>query len=330
MQANSVSPVFLLNSTSSFKQCTYPVWLKYDALNDRCIQGNKYWKLYGLSSFISEKGFSGVCTFGGAHSNHLAAIACWGERNNIPVLAIVRGEMDGNESHTLTLARQKGVQIKFVTRSDYRIYTQGEKQLSAELLPKGFYLVPEGGTTPLLFQGVRIFVEEVMEQFNAAGQNVPYDWFLPGGTGGSTAGLLSALNNNFNVHCVNVLKNLGLEHQITQFMKDSDNPQVSNPFYYNQYHLGGYARYSAALVDFIQQFFDETGIYLDPVYTGKLLYTVSHWVKTTNQQPSQGLLIWHTGGLQGIRGYNQRWGTQLPESPATGINLPSDLLGILQ
>ncbi len=330
MHAKSVSPVLVLNSTSAFKQCSFPVWMKYDALNDECIQGNKYWKLYGLKTFIEENGFNGVLTFGGAHSNHLAAIACWGERNNIPVLAIVRGEVEGNESHTLALARQKGVQFKFVTRNDYRVYTQGEKQLPSEFLPRGYCLIPEGGTTPMLFQGVKIFVEEVIEQFNAVGQKVPFDWFLPSGTGGSAAGLLSTLNKQFNVHCVNVLKNHSLEYQISNFMQDTGHLQQGNAIFYHQYHLGGYARYHADLVDFIIEFYDETGIYLDPVYTGKLLYAVSNWSKTTNQQPSQGLLIWHTGGLQGIRGFNQRWGTQLPEPPASGINLPADLLDILQ
>jgi 1-aminocyclopropane-1-carboxylate deaminase/D-cysteine desulfhydrase-like pyridoxal-dependent ACC family enzyme len=102
-----------LNAFSWFRECNYPVYLKYDALNSPCIQGNKYWKLYGLQRFLLSKGFKGVCTFGGTYSNHLAAMACWASDTGIPVLAYVRGEQPEEEHLTLQQMRKAGVSVRF-------------------------------------------------------------------------------------------------------------------------------------------------------------------------------------------------------------------------
>jgi len=74
------------------------------------------------------------------------------------------------------------------------------------------------------------------------------------------------------------------------------------------YHLGGYARFNTELIHFINNFKSTFGIPLDPVYTGKMMYAIFDLIKNEFFQPGTKILALHTGGLQGIAGFNQRFG----------------------
>ena len=58
------------------------------------------------------------------------------------------------------------------------------------------------------------------------------------------------------------------------------------------------------LIDFINLFKNETGIPLDPIYTGKMLFGIFELVKRDVFSPGSQILAIHTGGLQGIQGMN--------------------------
>jgi len=63
----------------------------------------------------------------------------------------------------------------------------------------------------------------------------------------------------------------------------------------------GYARSTKEELDFVTQFSLETGIVLDPVYSGKALY---NFFKVVEEDPEtysgQNVLFWHTGGSLGM------------------------------
>jgi 1-aminocyclopropane-1-carboxylate deaminase len=69
--------------------------------------------------------------------------------------------------------------------------------------------------------------------------------------------------------------------------------------------LGGYAKISAELVAFINEFKLQTGIPLDPIYTGKMMFGLLEMLKNDNFAPGTRILAIHTGGLQGIQGMNE-------------------------
>lgn len=64
----------------------------------------------------------------------------------------------------------------------------------------------------------------------------------------------------------------------------------------------GYAFSSQEELDFIVQFATETGIVLDPVYTGKALYYFLNKVVEENPElyRNKNILFWHTGGALGL------------------------------
>jgi len=67
----------------------------------------------------------------------------------------------------------------------------------------------------------------------------------------------------------------------------------------HDYHFGGYAKANPELFLFMNQFFDETTIPTDFVYTGKLFYAVEHLIKQNYFPRGANILVIHSGGLQG-------------------------------
>ncbi|MEL6305131.1 MAG: 1-aminocyclopropane-1-carboxylate deaminase/D-cysteine desulfhydrase, partial [Bacteroidota bacterium] len=74
----------------------------------------------------------------------------------------------------------------------------------------------------------------------------------------------------------------------------------------SDYHFGGYGKVDEVLVNFINTFKKETGIPLDPVYTGKMMFGIVDLIQKGHFQKGSKILAIHTGGLQGIAGMNQR------------------------
>lgn len=77
----------------------------------------------------------------------------------------------------------------------------------------------------------------------------------------------------------------------------SDNWQINF-----DYHFGGFARTTPELLGFMAQLTLSTGIQLEPVYTGKMLYGIYDLIQKRAFQPGIRIIALHTGGLQGNRG----------------------------
>jgi len=70
------------------------------------------------------------------------------------------------------------------------------------------------------------------------------------------------------------------------------------------YHFGGYAKYDATLIEFINNFYEKHQIPLDPIYTSKMVFGVLDLIEKEYFPPKSKILVIHTGGLQGINGIN--------------------------
>jgi 1-aminocyclopropane-1-carboxylate deaminase len=58
------------------------------------------------------------------------------------------------------------------------------------------------------------------------------------------------------------------------------------------------------LVAFINDFRERTGVPLDPVYTGKMMFGILDMISKGEFRGGSSILAIHTGGLQGIEGMN--------------------------
>lgn len=267
--------------------------IKREDLIHPLVSGNKYRKLkYNLEA-AQVQGFDTLLTFGGAFSNHIAATAYAGKLHGLKTIGVIRGEelyakWEGNP--TLKLAAAHGMQFKFISRKAYRdTYSEVLKdQLKAEF--GSFYLLPEGGSNALAIKGCEEILTKDDTQFDVICASV--------GTGGTIAGIINASQPNQRVLGFSALKGDFLKEDIRSFVQ-RENWQLQT-----DYHFGGYAKVSAALIHFINDFKEQTQIPLDPIYTGKMLYGILDLVKKDHFKPKTQLLAIHTGGLQSISGMN--------------------------
>src|SRR5690606_22652743 len=72
------------------------------------------------------------------------------------------------------------------------------------------------------------------------------------------------------------------------------------------YHFGGYAKTKPELMEFIKYFCSQTGILIEPVYTGKVCYAVFDLAKHNYFTKGEKILIIHTGGLIGLLGMEKK------------------------
>ncbi|WP_191858004.1 1-aminocyclopropane-1-carboxylate deaminase/D-cysteine desulfhydrase [Hanstruepera ponticola] len=258
------------------------------------VSGNKYRKLkYNLIA-AQKANKTTLLTFGGAYSNHIAAVAMAGKKFGFNTVGVIRGEelMDKvDENPTLSLARDNGMQFKFVSREVYRRKSETDFIESLKMEFGDFYLIPEGGTNSLAVKGC----EEIVTKTDKA-----FDYICcPVGTGGTISGIINASFENQKILGFPALKGDFLKKDISKFANKSNWDLITD------YHFGGYAKINEALISFINDFKMEYDIQLDPIYTGKMLFGIMDLIEKEFFEKGSKILAIHTGGLQGISGMNQ-------------------------
>ncbi|GAC1481487.1 MAG: hypothetical protein NVS1B13_03670 [Flavisolibacter sp.] len=98
---------------------------------------------------------------------------------------------------------------------------------------------------------------------------------------------------------ISVFKNNGaLAEQINFLLPDHRKGQFS---IIDDYHFGGYAKYTPSLISFMNHWFRTTAIPSDLVYTAKLFYAAHALAQGDYFPPQAKILLIHSGGLQGNR-----------------------------
>ena len=281
------------------------LFVKREDLLHPLISGNKWRKLkYNLLT-AKEQEHHTLLTFGGAFSNHIAAVAAAGKELGFKTIGIIRGEEHLPLNSTLQLAQQNGMQLQYMDRSTYR--EKGSPEVEEKLREQfgRFYLLPEGGTNPLAVKGCAEIIDEL------APEN--YEFICtPVGTGGTLAGLLTGLNRRSQVLGFPALKGGSFLKKEVDGLTEAYNGKTYHNFQLiTDYHFGGYAKWKPELLNFIRLFKDITGIPLDPIYTGKMFFGIHDLIEKGFFKPSSRILAIHTGGLQGIKGFNEQFGDLL-------------------
>ena len=270
------------------------LYIKREDLIHPSISGNKFRKLkYNILSAQNQQKNT-LLTFGGAYSNHIAAVAAVGKEFGFKTIGIIRGEELWNkisENSTLFFAKECGMEFHFVTREAYR--EKHEKHFIDQLRDRfgDFYLIPEGGTNELAIKGC----EEIMKDEEGI-----YDYIcVPLGTGGTMAGLVKASADDQTIFGFSALKGSFQNDEIAKYTSKT-NYQITD-----SYCFGGYGKIDLDLIRFINEFRRKTQIQLDPLYTGKMIYGIVDLFKKGHFNKNSRIFAIHTGGLQGIAGMNK-------------------------
>lgn len=276
-----------------FSKSTLQIAIKREDKIHPFVSGNKFRKLkYNLVEARNLKTDT-LLTFGGAFSNHIAATAAAGNQFGFKTIGIIRGEelIDKiEENPTLAFAKAQGMQLYFITREAFK---QKDFEVFRDDLKKqfgNFYLLPEGGTNTLAVKGCEEILTQQDEIFDIICVSV--------GTGGTMAGIVNGSKPHQKVIGFSALKGNFLENEVKK------QTSITNWEITDRYCFGGYAKVNSALIDFINTFKKNTGIPLDPIYTGKMIYGVFQMIEEGKISKNSRILAIHTGGLQGIAGMN--------------------------
>ena len=287
------------------------LYIKREDLNHPTIQGNKYRKLkYNLATAKAE-GKTTLLTFGGAFSNHIFAAAAAGKAFDFQTIGVIRGERIEPLNPTLAYAEANGMTLHFVSRLIYRNKENADFIRDLKRQFGDFYLLPEGGSNALAVKGCAEIVDEIEIDFDVICSAV--------GTGGTLAGLILGAKNRGKVLGFPALKGgdflkveieglLGSENESESKSESESESESENWQLINDYHFGGYAKFKPELIDFINDFKRQFGIQLEPIYTGKMLFGIFDLIQNDFFKPNTTIIAIHTGGLQGIEGFNERFG----------------------
>lgn len=294
------SPIQKLNYPI-FEEKKLDVWVKRDDLIHSEISGNKWRKLkYNIKAF-NKGNFNSIVTFGGAYSNHILATAKVCYNFNIKSIGIIRGEEQKALNPTLKRAKELGMELNYISRLEYK---NKHTQTFIKNINNKYnnpYIIPEGGGNKEGVLGCKDIIKEIPLDFNYV--------LTDCGTGATLAGISLAIKKHQKAIGIPVLK--GGEFILDEVKKyycllQEDITKIENIKLKTQYHFGGYAKHKTELLDFMKSFYKETGIKTDPIYTGKLFYSVVDLVKNNYFKQNSTIVVVHTGGLQGIDGFEER------------------------
>ncbi|RYU91148.1 pyridoxal-phosphate dependent enzyme [Mucilaginibacter terrigena] len=276
------------------------VFIKRDDLIHPIISGNKWRKLKYVLQQAQAQNKTHLVTFGGAYSNHLLATAAAAAKFGFKATGIVRGEEVEND--TLFLCKLHGMQLIFTDRESYR-----DKQA---LFNKFFadngqaFFIDEGGASAEGAKGCSELVDELTETYDHI--------FCACGTGTTAAGVINGIAKNnlpTQFNAIPVFKN-------GEFMKVEIDRFLTAPANYSlhlDYHFGGYGKTTPELINFIKQFVVDTGILIEPIYTGKMLYAIFDLAAKGHFTPGSKILAIHSGGIWGLLGMKDKFNRDLAD-----------------
>lgn len=264
------------------------LFVKEDYLNHPVISGNKMRKLLGNLQHYASGNYRGILSFGGAHSNHLYAMAGACRLFGIPVTMIVRGEGYDELNDTLRYAKESGVNLQFVDRAAYRMKLESAEIQKIVDQHDGYFIIPEGGSNVYAYEGLKSLYDELTETYEFIALSM--------GTGGTSAGLLKASKSESFV-IYPALKGDWMEEHITEHFGLEE--KMSNRITIrHDYHFGGYGKMPDELFDFIKEMEIRYQLPLDPVYTSKAFYGILEDIKLGFYPKASRVLFLHTGGLR--------------------------------
>lgn len=287
------------------------LYIKREDLKHPTIQGNKFRKLkYNLETAKTQQQKT-LLTFGGAFSNHIYAVAAAGQAFDFETIGVIRGERIEPLNPTLQFAETNGMKLHFVSRSAYRNKNDSDFINNLKKQFGDFYLIPEGGSNELAVKGCIEIVSDI---------SIDFDYLSsPIGTGGTLGGLILGTGKKGKVLGFPALKggdflkddiqNLLLKTIEKGIIHHKTIPQ--NWEIITDYHFGGYAKHKPELVNFINNFKEKHHVPLEPIYTGKMLFGIYDLIQKDYFKPNSTIIAIHTGGLQGIAGFNKRYGNLL-------------------
>lgn len=270
------------------------LFIQRDDLLHEEVSGNKWRKLSNVLMDFDRNKNDGVISFGGPFSNHLAATSEACKLLDIPFVAYVRGYKSSELSVTLQKLLSNNHKIHWCSKEEFKtLRSKNWPNPSVEEYGK-YLIIPEGGSGSLALKACADISINWEEKFDYACCAI--------GTGTTFSGMVNGLPK--------VTKGLGfvmlkdrnyLDDEVLKMVYKNPNYQLNRDYAFN-----GFGKVNDELIEFMNEFYINTEIKLDPIYTGKLLFGILDLVKRNYFKRGSKIIAIHTGGLQGINGMNSK------------------------
>ncbi|MBK9272451.1 MAG: hypothetical protein IPM48_12735 [Saprospiraceae bacterium] len=257
--------------------------MKRDDLIHPILSGNKLRKIVGFLEIFRNANKSEIITCGSLHSNFIHAFGYIASQLSLKTNIWLYGH-NASDSFVTNDLEKWGIKYQVIDRKTFKLNFETYFPLEDQIL-----YIKEGGQGVGAEKGVRQLIEELDIQFNS--QN--YQIVLATGTGtmlqciqkikpGASVVGFSPVSNNF-------------------ILKESQPPAI----YLQEERKLAFGGYSADLMKYIDLFYCLNSIWLDPIYTGRLVKALDLSIEKLDD--NKVITILHTGGLQAWRSYLNRW-----------------------
>ena len=287
----------LLDGSSSLKM------LRLDLITSWAT-GNKYFKLKYVLHEALTSGIERIVSKGGMFSNHLAALSEACLEFNIHLVTVIRSHVRDEMNPSIQRLRAHGHEILYLPPSDYKSFDSGD----AERLFPGSLFIPEGGLSTAGIKGTSEIMQSCLECN-------PSHIIVAGGTMGTACGIVAAAPASVKVIIVPAWKGCTYSY-FTEILNKFEVHPACTWDIWPDYHFGGFGKFNHDLIEFMIQFTRDTGIPLDPVYNGKVMYAIDDKMRSGFFNDNDSIIALHTGGMQGLAGFKYRfpeeWGRYQP------------------
>lgn len=290
----------------------FEIFIKRDDLTGFFLSGNKIRKLEFIFHDVLKKKADTLITCGGFQSNHARATAILGACFGLKSVLVLFGDgppvLDGN----LFLDKLVGAKIRYIPQNRFEELDFIMEEVSSQLKKEGKrpYVIPEGASNEL---GVWGYIKASLEMKRQLEKmKLRIDKIVTAvGSGGTYAGLFlgsKILNWQVQIYGINVKDTapifLDRIYELIMLTKEKFKLKVNfekeEIKIIDGYVGEGYAKSKKEELDLIKTIAENTGIILDPVYTGKAMYGLLDQLKKEKFPKGERILFLHTGGGFGL------------------------------
>jgi len=287
------------------------LYLKRDDLTGCGLTGNKVRKLEYLIADAQAQGCDTLVTCGGVQSNHTRATAVAAAMTGMKATLVLAGQTPADLDGNLLLSRMVGADVRILPPMSSADRYARMLEIAEALKARGQrpYVMPSGGSNEVGALGYVRAMHEIAAQLADDPRGIGCVVHACG-SGGTYAG------------CFLGCRLAGVKpRHVAAIIEDTIPAWTTSLIDYigrtaNRWNLNvatspkdielidgaglGYAVSTDAEIDFIVSFARRTGIFLDPVYTGKALYALDRDIRAGTFDPGGNVLFIHTGGVFGL------------------------------
>lgn len=286
------------------------LFVKRDDLYPISGGGNKGRKAeYILAKCIADD-CNAVVTCGSAQSNHVRATAIRCKELGIACTIVIHAPKTNNIQGNLKLLYMLGVKVVYCDMADVAKVMDGEMEEYAKQGLKPFYIWGGGHC----LEGTKAFYDAAFEAHTQAKQHFDFV-FHASGTGATQAGLhvgFKKINLATQVIGISVARQNprgteAINHSALELVNENglDVQLSKNIIFDDEFISGGYEKTNPEQLSVIKAVAEQTGIILDPTYSGKAWYGMQQYIKSGRVKSGSNVLFWHTGGLLNLMATKQ-------------------------